>query len=480
MIDKLKDKTVSSVFWSTIERFSVQGIHFLLTILIARFVTPSDYGLIAMLGVFMAICQVFIDSGFSNALIQKQKRTETDYSTVFYFNIIISVLIYLLLYFCAPLIARFYHEKDLLLVTQILGLNLVINAFSVVQKAKLTIELNFKKQAIASLIAVIVSGLVGVYLAYIGYGVWAIAIQSLLNNFLNTILLWYITKWKPYLCFSMQSFKQLFGFGSKLLLSGLLHTLYVNIYNVIIGKYFSSTNLGYYNRAYTIAYFPSSNLSNIMARALYPIQCSIQNNDKQLQIVFLQHIRVTSYVVFPLMVGLGILAEPLVKLILTDKWLPIVPLLQIMCVAYAWEPIMLLNCNLLNAKGRSDFYLKSEIIKKIAAIIIILITFHFDIMIICYGLIAYAISDMLIVCKYVKKLIDCSFEKQMKIIFPILLLNVFMGLLVYISTFSINNPMVKLVTGISIGIIFYIGVSYLFKMKEFMVIYTFILNKLKL
>lgn len=480
MADKLKDKTASSVFWSTIERFSVQGIHFLLTILIARFVVPSDYGLIAMLGVFMAICQVFVDSGFSNALIQKQRRTEDDYSTVFYFNISISALIYLLLYFCAPLIANFYHEIELVQLTQILGLNLVINAFSVVQKAKLTIELNFKKQAVASLIAVIVSGLFGVFLAYSGYGVWAIAIQSLLNNFLNTILLWYVAKWKPHLCFSMKSFKLLFGFGSKLLLSGLLHTLYINMYNLIIGKCFSSTNLGYYNRAYTIAYFPSSNLSNVMARALYPIQCSMQNDDKQLQIVFLQHIRVTTYVVFPLMVGLGVLAEPLVELILTEKWLPIVPLLQIMCVAYVWEPIMLLNCNLLNVKGRSDFYLKSEIIKKIIAIIIILITFRFDLMIICYGLIAYAISDMLIVCKYVKKLIDCSWGKQMKIISPILLLNAFMGLLVYTITFCISNPMVRLVTGISIGIVFYISASYFFKMKEFMVIYSFILNRLKL
>ena len=326
--------------WSAVERFSVQGIQFILTIIIARLVSPSDYGLIAMLGIFLAIAQTFIDSGFSNALIQKQDRTEADFSTVFYFNIVVGVVVYLLLYLCSPFIASFYNEPKLDLVTKVVGLNLIISSFSVVQRAKLTIALNFKLQAVASLIAVIISGGIGVYMAYVGYGVWAIAIQALLNNFLNTVLLWVVTKWVPKFCFSWMSFRILFNFGSKLLLSGLLHTIYTNLYNIVIGKKFSAMELGYYNQAYTIAFFPSNSIMSIMSRAIYPIQCSIQDDDERLKNIFLQYLRISVYVIFPLMIGICVLAKPFVLLILTEKWLSMVPLLQIMCIAYMWKPIM--------------------------------------------------------------------------------------------------------------------------------------------
>lgn len=478
MVDtSLKSKTTKGVFWSAIERFSVQGVQFLLTIIIARLITPSDYGLIAMLNIFLAIAQVFIDSGFSNALIQKRKRSAKDFSTVFYFNIVIGFCVYCFLFISSPYIALFYDEPQLDLVAKVIGLNLIINSFSVVQRAKLTIDLDFRRQAIASLNAVVISGGIGVYLAYKGYGVWSIVVQSLFNSLLNTILLWVITKWKPRARFSKESFNELFSFGSKLLLSGLLHTVYVNLYNIIIGKKFSSSYLGYYNRAYTIAYFPSSNFSNVIARAIYPIQCSIQNDIELLRQVFLQHIRMSVYVIFPLMIGLCVLAEPLVKIVLTDKWLPSVPLIQILCIAYIWEPVMLINCNLLNVRGRSDYYLKSEIIKKIVAVLILLLTFPFGIKVICSGLILYAVSDVFIVGLYVRKVIHCSIIEQLKSIFPVLALNISMGIAIYLIVLPIHSPAYKVLVGTFFGLLYYLSISYFFKMKEFVAICLFVTRR---
>lgn len=470
MGESLKNKATKSVMWSAIERFSVQGIQFILTIIIARLVSPSDYGLIAMLGIFLAIAQTFIDSGFSNALIQKQDRTETDFSTVFYFNIVVGVVVYLLLYLCSPFIASFYNEPKLDLITKVVGLNLIISSFSVVQRAKLTIALNFKLQAVASLIAVVISGMIGVYMAYVGYGVWAIVVQALLNNFLNTVLLWIVAKWVPEMCFSWVSFKGLFGFGSKLLLSGLLHTIYTNLYNIVIGKKFSAGDLGYYNRAYSIAYFPSNNISGIITRAIYPIQCSIQNDDEKLKISFLQYLKISAYIIFPLMIGVCVLAKPLVLLMLTSKWLPMVPLLQIMCIAYMWDPIMVINHNIVNAKGRSDYFLKAEIIKKATAILILIITIPFGIKVMCIGLVFYALCDIFIMSRFVYKVIKITLLSQIKSLLPILYLNIAMGVTTYLFTLLVHSLLYKLFLGTTLGCIFYIGLSYIFKFKEIQLI----------
>lgn len=462
----LKNKAVYSVAWSAIERFSVQGIQFVLSIIIARLVLPSDYGLIAMLGIFLAIAQTFIDSGFSNALIQKQNRTEIDFSTVFYFNIVIGITVYLILYLCSSCIATFYSEPKLDLITKIVGLNLVISSFSVVQRAKLTIDLNFKLQAVVSLIAVVISGVIGVYLACNSYGVWALVFQNLLNNLLNTIFLCIAVKWLPKDRFSYQSFKLLFSFGSKLLLSGLLHTIYTNIYSIVIGKKFSAVDLGYYNRSYTIAYFPSNNISNILSRAIYPIQCSIQNDTDRLRSSFMQYMRMSAYIVFPLMIGLCVLAKPFVYLILTEKWLPMVPLLQIMCIAYMWDPIMGIHNNILNAKGRSDLFFKAEILKKIAAIIILIITIPFGIQVMCFGLILYAFCDILIITRYTKKIIGVTLKTQIITLFPVFILNFTMGIVIHCTILLVDEPVLQLLVGLIGGAIYYGVVSYFIKIDE--------------
>lgn len=462
----VKQQATKSVLWSAIERFSVQGIQFLLSIIIARLLLPTDYGLIAMLSIFMAIAQTFIDSGFANALIQKKNRTETDYSTAFFFNIAISVVLYFLLYLSSPAIADFYHQEELNAITRIVGISLIINSFGIVQQAKLTIALNFKRQAIASLTAVIVSGVVGVGMAYRGYGAWALVWQSLLNNFLRVALLWFFSKWVPLFCFSKQSFRTLFSFGSKILLSSLLHTIYTNLYTLIIGKKFSAGELGYYNRAFTLAQFPSTNLTNVIVRAVYPIQCRLQDDDEQLRSMFLKYMRMACYLIFPVMIGFCALAEPVVRLLLTDKWLPAVPLLQILCIAYMWDPIMKINHNMLNVKGRSDYFLYAEVLKKIVAFTILFLTIPFGVKIMCAGLILYAFADIIIITYYTRKLTGISLLIQIKVLFPVVLLSFSMGGLVYLTTLLLENVWIQVLLGLLVGVSYYVALSFIFDIKE--------------
>lgn len=462
----VKQQATKSVLWSAIERFSVQGIQFLLSIIIARLLLPTDYGLIAMLSIFMAIAQTFIDSGFANALIQKKNRTETDYSTAFFFNIAISVVLYLLLYLSSPAIADFYHQEELNAITRIVGISLIINSFGIVQQAKLTIALNFKRQAIASLTAVIISGIVGVVMAYRGYGAWALVWQSLLNNFLRVALLWFFSKWVPLFCFSRESFCTLFSFGSKILLSSLLHTIYTNLYTLIIGKKFSAGELGYYNRAFTLAQFPSTNLTNVIVRAVYPIQCRLQDDDEQLRSMFLKYMRMACYLIFPVMIGFCALAEPVVRLLLTDKWLPAVPLLQILCIAYMWDPIMKINHNMLNVKGRSDYFLYAEVLKKIVAFTILFLTIPFGVKIMCAGLILYAFADIIIITYYTRKLTGISLLIQIKVLLPVVLLSFSMGGLVYLTTLLMENVWIQVLLGLVVGVSYYVALSFIFDIKE--------------
>lgn len=317
MSDSLKSKTVSGVLWSAIERFSLQGVQFIINILMARLLLPSDYGMIGMLAVFLQISQTFIDSGFSDALVQKKDRTETDLSTVFYFNIIISVLLYILLFIGAPYIAQFYRMPELTLVTRIIMLNLIFSSFAAVPKTILTIRIDFKTQSKISLISAVVSGVVGIIMAYKGTGVWALVVQSLLNALLITLLFFYCINWRPLKVSSKESFQRLFSFGSKLLFSRLIHALYYNLYSLVIGRKYSSAELGYYTRAEQFAILPSSNINAIISRVTFPILSNIQDDNVRLASAYRKYIKLASYLIFPLMVGLAAVAQPLVLLLLT-------------------------------------------------------------------------------------------------------------------------------------------------------------------
>lgn len=391
MSDSLKSKTVSGVLWSAIERFSLQGVQFIINVLMARLLLPSDYGMIGMLAVFLQISQTFIDSGFSDALVQKKDRTETDLSTVFYFNIVISVLLYLLLFIGAPFIAQFYHMPELTLVTRIVMLNLIFSSFAAVPKIILVIKIDFKTQSKISLISAVVSGGIGITMAYKGYGVWSLVFQSLLNILLITFLSFYYINWRPLKTFSKDSFQNLFSFGSKLLFSRLIHALYYNLYAIVIGRRYSSAELGYYTRAEQFAIFPSGNINAIISRVTFPILSSIQDDDERLASAYRKYIKLASFLIFPLMIGLAVLAKPLIILLLTEKWIMTVVLLQILCFDWMFDHLSIINLNLLYVKGRSDWAFRLEIIKKTIATLILLLSIPFGIEGMCWGRVLYSL-----------------------------------------------------------------------------------------
>ena len=468
MVESLKKKTIRGVLWSTLERFSVQGIQFVVMIIMARMLTPKDYGLVGMLAVFIAVSQSLVDSGFSQALIRKQDRTETDNSTVFYFNIVVGLILYGILYVIAPLIADFYNEPQLIAITRIIGLSVLFNSMVVVQRALLTIKIDFKTQAKAALTAAVSSGIVGIWMAASGYGVWSIVAYQLVNLGVNVLLLWILSHWRPKWIYSWKSFHDLFGFGSKLLASGLIDTLYRNIYLIVIGKVFSASDLGYYTRAHQFTDFPSSNLTGIIQRVTYPVLCSIQNENVRLADVYRRFLRISAFVIFPLMMGLAAVAEPFVLVLLKEQWLFAATLLSIICFSMMWYPIHAINLNLLQVKGRSDLFLKLEIYKKIVGIIILCITIPMGLVAMCIGSYFSSMIALVINTYYTGKLINVGFIRQMRDLMPTFLLSVSMGAVVYFTINIISfHPIVQLSIGIIIGILYYILLALLLKFTEF-------------
>lgn len=456
----------NGMIWSAVERFSVQGTQFLLSLVIARLVTPADFGLIAMLTIFLAIAQVFTDSGFGNALIQKKDRCETDFSTVFYFNIGIAAILYTVLYVCAPLIARFYNQPILMEVTRFVGINLILQSLYLVQRTKLKITLDYKLIAELSFAAMILSGTIGIFLAYHGYGVWALVFQTLANNTLLALLFWICTKWRPIFVFSTKSFKTLFSFGSKLLASSLLHTIYLNLYSLVIGKFYNPSDVGYYNRSSTIAQYASSNLVAVMNNVIYPLQCEHQTDKKWIVESFKKFLRLTCYIVFPIMVCLSVLSKPLIIIILTDKWIESAILLSILSVSYMWIAIGVVNNSLIMASGHSGLYLKAEIIKKVVAVIILIITLPFGLIWLCIGFGIYNILDLFIIISFTRKIYPLGFRKQIASISGILFLTLMSGIISALFCSICHNAWIEIIGGFFIFFLIYLGGTYFFKFNE--------------
>ena len=472
-----RKREVNAVLWSGIERFSAQGVQFILSIIIARLITPSDYGLIAMLSIFLSVAQQFVDSGFSSAIIQKNDRKEIDFYTVFYFNLIVSVLIYIILFFVSSYIAEFYSETKLEIIAKWIGLNIILTAFYIVPQSKFVIELNFKKQAKISFISVFVSGIIGVILAWWGYGVWALVCQSLLNNLLCLLLYWIASRWKLRLKFSWSSFKSLYSFGSKLLVVGILHVIFGNIYTLVIGRRFASVDVGYFNRSQSLATFPSMNISSIIARVLYPIQCEIQSDNELLKIVFVRYLKMTLYVVLPLMMGLCILSRPFVEIVLTKEWLPVANILSLLCIAYMCYPFTTFNWQLLAVKGRTDLALKAEICGKLISFIILILVLPYGVTAICYGIIIANVLDTLIIIYYVKKVVSVTYWLELKLLFPILAITTFMGISISIVFLIFENRYLQLFVGFFVGAVVYVGLSYVLGFKEVKYILNLIFRK---
>ena len=462
----LKQKTVSGIFWSSVERFSVQGVQFVLGIIMARLLLPEDFGLIGMLSVFIAISQSCVDGGFGGALIRKQNRTEVDFSTVFYFNIVVGLFFYFLLFFAAPYIAAFYDAPILKDLIRVIAICIIIGSFGFVQRIKLTINVDFKTQMKVTTLATIISGLIGIGSAYTGFGVWALVIQSLVGSVVSLILLLRHVRWIPVKAFSVSSFKEMFSYGSRLLLSSLLNTIYNNIYTLVIGRKFSKADVGYFTRANTFANFPSLNITGVLQRVTFPVLSIIQDDDVKLRENYRKLLRLSAFVVFPLMIGLLAIADPLVRLILTDKWSGAIILIQILCLSQMWYPIHAINLNLLQVKGRSDFFLRLEIIKKVIGVSILCITIPFGVVAMCWGAVVVSLISLFINTYYTGKLIQIGYLKQMKDLLPILGLSLSMGFVVWGITQLIHINILALIAGIAVGALYYSSVARMTQSKE--------------
>jgi len=466
MSDNLKVKATRGLFWSSVDRFSSQGISFVFSIFLARILDISDYGIVAMIVVFMAVAQAFVDSGFSSALIRKPDLNEEDKSTAFYFNIVVGLACYGILFIASPLIAVFYDEPLLSPIIRVTGLSIVFNSLCVVQRALFTIAVDFKTQAIISLVCTVISGVVGLVMAYNGYGVWALVAQSTSSTFLNFVLLWFCSRWRPITGFSKASFRYLFNFGSKLLVSGLLDTLYNNAYPIVIGKFYNSAQLGLYSRAQGYASLPSSNITGVLQRVTFPVLSLMQNDDERLALNYRRLLRVSAFVVFPLMVMLAAVAAPLIRVMITSKWDGCVGFLQILSLAMMWYPIHAINLNLLQVKGRSDLFLRLEIYKKIFGVLILICTIPLGVTAMCWGLVVGSVFSLVMNTYYTGKLIKIGFFMQMKDLLPIILNSVVMGGIAYYIVNKIDNSFISLITACSMAIFFYLTTSYVLKFPE--------------
>lgn len=466
MSESLKSKTVRGVFWSGIERYSVKFIHFLVTIVLARILTPDDFGLIGMLTVFMLLAQSLIDSGFTQALIRKQNRTEDDKNTIFFFNIFASILVYLLLYLIAPCAASFFHQPKLVDLMRILCLMVIIDSFSIVPIALFSATLNFKILAKATTLSAILSGIVGVFLAYRGFGVWALVFQQLSSSLFNTMLLWYYSNWKPKLFFSWKSFKEMYVFGVNLMFVGIIETLYQNSYQIFIGRYFSANSLGHFTQAKLISSVFSSSLTVIIGRVTYSIMSSIQNDNLQLYNFYSQSARALAFGVFPVMCGMAAIANPLIEVLIGSQWHFAAILIVPLSFSFMFHPIHIINMNVLQVKGKSRLYLKSEMIKKVISIGILVGTIPFGIIVMCYGRILSSVLTLLINMFYTSKQIEVSLFVLIKDLIPFLGLSFSMFGVVWWVISSFENVYIQLGVGTIIGIALYLGGAYLLKIRE--------------
>ncbi len=458
MTEDLKKETAKGVAWSGIDKIANGGIQFLANIVLARMLTPKDFGLLAIIAIFVQISQTFIDSGFGNALIQKKDRSQTDYSTVFFFNLALSFGFYVILFFCAPLIADFFDNEKLTSLTRVVGLNLIIGALVSVHKTRLTVQLRFKIQAVISLISSCVSAIVAIWMAYRGYGVWSLVALTITSISVQMVLIYILIKWRPSLEFSKTAFRSLFSYSSKLLGASLIHLLYRNIYPIIIGKKFSPVELGYFNRADTFAMYPPYMIGSVISRVAFPIFSRIQDDNARLRNAYSKYIVFASLIIFPILIGLLVLAEPLTLLILKEKWLPMVPMLQILCIDWMTDHLCTINLNVLYVKGRSDLAFKLEIIKKSLALGIFFVSLYWGIIGVCWGRVVYSCCAVYLNSFYTKQLIGISLFQQLKDIFAPLLYAVCMGAVVWSFKIFTTSLLIQIVGGIIIGIIAYFSI----------------------
>jgi len=449
------------------ERGGTQGIQFIMAIILARLLLPEDYGKIALVVIFITIANVFVQSGFNTALIQKKDADEVDFSSVFYLSLLIAGLLYVILFFTAPFIAAFYNETQLISVLRVLSVTLFLGAFNSIQNAVIARKMQFKKLFISSLGAIVVSGVVGIFMAYKGFGVWALVVQQLTNRLLVTLILWFIVRWRPRLLFSLERVKGLFSFGWKLLVSSLIDNLYMNLRSLIVGKIYNTEMLGFFNRGKQFPALIATNINVSIQSVMFPVLSSQQDNRPRVKDMVRRSIVTSSFILLPMMVGLAVIAEPLVRILLTEKWLPCVPFLQIFCASYALWPIHTANLQAINALGRSDIFLKLEIIKKVLGLAILGVTVFYGVYAIALGGVFSGVISTFINAYPNRKLLNYSYKEQWNDIMPSLLLSLVMGAVVYSVQWFGMTVWTTLIVQVCVGFVLYVGMAWIFKLECF-------------
>lgn len=468
MTDNLRQRTVDALSWSFLQTVAQRGLQFIIGIILARLLFPEQFGLIGMLAIFIAVIQAFLDSGFGAALIQKRDVTQTDTCSVFYFNIAVGLVGAGLLSLVAPWIAAFYNQPILTPLTRALSLTLVINSFGMIQKTLLTKQIDFKTQTKVGLISGALSGIAGITLAVMNFGVWSLVVQQVSAALVSTVCLWAFSQWRPGLIFSFTALGEMFGFGSRLLFSSVLSQIFDNIYLVVIGKLFSAADLGFFTRAKTLNDLPSQTLSGMVARVTFPVFSTIQDDQGRLKRGLKKALTALALVNFPMMIGLAIVAQPLVLVLLTDKWAPSVPYLQLLCVAGLLYPLHLINLNVLQALGRSDLFLRLEIIKKVLIVINIAVTWRWGISAMIGGMIVMSIISYYLNTYYTGILIGYPIREQLRDLFPYLAVAVLMGLVVYpVGLLTDVAPWAVVLTQVIVAGSVYIALCWMFRLTSF-------------
>jgi teichuronic acid exporter len=474
----LKEKTVSGLTWSFIDNFTLLGISFIIGIILARFLSPKEYGLIGIITIFISISQSLIDSGFSQALLRKQNCTPVDYSTVFIFNITISTILYIILFYFSKNIGIFFHEPILENLIRILALGLIISSFSIIQSTQLTKRIDFKLQTKISLFSSISSGIISIYMAYSGWGVWSLVYSILIRNSITAIFLWFTSTWKPTFMFSINSFKELFSYGSKLLVSGLIDVTYRNLSTLVIGRYYTAVELGYYTRADQFQSLPSSNLQTIIGRVSLPVLLTIQNDIPRLKQAYRKLIKSTMFISFILMIGMAAIAKSLVLSLIGEKWELCVIYLQMLSFIGMLYPLHAINLGMLQVQGRSDLFLKLEVIKKTLGIPVILILFFFGIKAMIIALFLLNLIGLYLNSYWSGEMIGYSFKDQIKDIYPSLLFAIFINIPVFLLSFlTIFPPIVLLGIQLFCGLFLIMLFSEILKISEYIEIKKIIKDK---
>lgn len=467
MADITKKSVIGNFIWRFAERCGAQLVTFIVSIVLARILDPKDYGTIALVTVFTTILQVFVDSGLGTALIQKKNADDLDFSSVFYFNFIVCIILYVGMFIAAPYIALFYKDTTLTPVIRVISLTIVISGVKGIQQAYVSKNMLFKRFFFSTIGGTIFSAVLGIAMAYMGYGVWALVAQQLSNTAIDTLILWLTVKWRPKKMFSYERLKGLFSFGWKLLMSSLLDTAYNNLRNLIIGKLYSSSDLAFYNQGEKFPKVIVMNINASIDSVLLPTMSIEQDNPERIKQMTRRAIKTSTYVMAPLMMGLAFCAEPIVRLVLTDKWIFCIPFLRIFCITYMFWPVHTANLNAINAMGRSDWFLRLEIIKKIVGLAILLSTMWFGVMAMAYSLLLSSVLSQIINSWPNRKLLKYGYLEQVRDFASGILLAVLMGICVHFVEYMSLPMIVTLVIQIVLGAIIYIVGSAILKLEEF-------------